>query len=237
MDILGFKNDINQKWNKEKKQLIKKITSLKKHILVKQVNPLSLPKKFQKDVFQKTTRLFTFSDSFIICIQDNPNSFNLGVLGIISYLGNIWRELIKYGYTIRGAIDFGDIYWDITNVFGPALITAYELESKCAKTSRVIISSSFNNKLKEMMQPNPPNNIHLENVILKCFLKDVDGYIIFNPQCIYSDKNDKEKVIKKLEQAQSNGNNTIKKEKYVPLLNILKENKRIISEIKDFGNY
>ena len=42
-------------------------------------------------------------------------------------------------YTLRGAIELGDIYWNEFDTIGPAFLDVYELESKVAKQSRVIV--------------------------------------------------------------------------------------------------
>jgi hypothetical protein len=52
-------------------------------------------------------------------------------------------ELINLGILVRGAVTFGDIYFDAESVFGPALVDAYNLESKLALYPRIVISSDL----------------------------------------------------------------------------------------------
>ena len=45
--------------------------------------------------------------------------------------------------SIRGAMELGHIYWSKEETVGPALVRAYHLENKLAKTSRVILGPWF----------------------------------------------------------------------------------------------
>ena len=57
-------------------------------------------------------------------------------------------ELIKYGVVLRGAITVGNIYVDGQTIFGPALVRAYELESKVALYPRVVVDPDLLNATK-----------------------------------------------------------------------------------------
>lgn len=47
--------------------------------------------------------------------------------------------MAMWGFFIRGAVTIGEVYHDDRSVFGPALVWAYELESKVAQNPRIII--------------------------------------------------------------------------------------------------
>jgi hypothetical protein len=65
---------------------------------------------------------------------------------ITSYLadqaGAIFRQALELGCLIRGGITVGQLHHDKQVIFGPALVEAYELESRYAKTPRIIISDA-----------------------------------------------------------------------------------------------
>ncbi|MCK5186819.1 MAG: hypothetical protein KAR43_06745, partial [Deltaproteobacteria bacterium] len=113
-----------------------------------------------------TCRVNTISDSFTVCFgfKDNPGLFDLafGLDVILNNLLYVWSTFIGKGYTIRGAIDYGDIYWDENELIGPAFIRAYHFESEVAKTSRVVVSSNLNKVLKDLFNHQPDGTVLME---------------------------------------------------------------------------
>ena len=75
---------------------------------------------------------------------------------VVFYVAFIQAELARHGYLIRGAITVGDLYIDEDMVFGPALIEAYDAESKLAIFPRVILCK---NAVKEF-KPTETQKIH-----------------------------------------------------------------------------
>lgn len=65
-------------------------------------------------------------------------------------------------------------------------------------------------------------------------IKDIDGYIIFNPHSLYSDQSKKD-LIAKLQNMQ-NKTEGFNKEKYTPLLAILSSENNILKK-SDLGKY
>jgi hypothetical protein len=57
-------------------------------------------------------------------------------------------QLIDSGVVVRGGVAFGDIVHDEDSVFGPAMVDAYELESKKAVYPRIVISPEWLKALK-----------------------------------------------------------------------------------------
>lgn len=57
-------------------------------------------------------------------------------------------HIARHGYLIRGAITVGDLYIDEDIIFGPALLEAYEAESKLATFPRVILCENAVNEYK-----------------------------------------------------------------------------------------
>ena len=141
----------------------------------------------------------------------------MGLEAVIGNIAYIWSTFISEGYTIRGAIDYGDIYWDTNELIGPAFINAYRLESEVAKSSRVIVSSDLNCELKNIF-------VNFESVLtehlIKRFRKDVDGYIIIAPSLLHDTEEKKTQLIKDLQIMKNKVNSGIIKEKYTALLHL-----------------
>ncbi len=239
LDILGFSKEIMEKWGNSEDNPLAKILELKEHIPVFSNDELVKTRSDSKGTRVYPCRIQTISDSIIVSFGlDNPPMYGDLLLGTISFFDTIsviWRNCLEAGFTIRGACDYGDIYWDEKEIIGPAFINVYKLEMKMAKTSRVIVSSSFNKHLKSIYTQ---DKTFWNEIILKVLRKDIDGFIILNPHTLYSDKNEKEErqhVIEMIEQLRNNAKGIIR-EKYSPLLSALNTEKLNL-EGNDLGKY
>jgi hypothetical protein len=235
IDVLGFSNDILKNWHNLESNPLEKILSIKdKMPIFDQSEEEGGSESHRKYV----CRVNTVSDSVTICFGYDKNII-VGdmVLGLESVIGNIsyiWSTFISEGYTIRGAIDYGDIYWDTNELIGPAFINAYRLESEVAKNSRVIISSDLNRELKYLF-------VNYQNVLtdhlIKRFRKDVDGYIIIDPSLLHDTEEQRVQLIEDLQVMKSKVNSGIVKEKYNPLISMLSEEKPETLNKQEFGSY
>ncbi len=235
IDVLGFSNDILKNWKSQSSNPLDKILSIKKR----------MPGFNQIDDMDGSTtrrtyacRVNTISDSVTICFGFNDEimigDLALGLEVILSNLLHVWTTFIHNGYTVRGAIDFGDIYWDENELIGPAFINAYRLESEVAKISRVVVSSSLNKVLKNISEIKRSTMI---DHLIRNFRKDIDGYIIVDPKILY--KSDKEQMVlldclNKMKNELPNG---IIREKYSPLISMLTDNAKKNLKPEDLGNY
>jgi hypothetical protein len=96
--------------------------------------------------------VITFSDSIVRVrkIKKEPN--------LTHPFGILWNEvldlvhaqgmLIDEGVLVRGGIAFGNISMSGRQVFGPALIDAYDLESKYAQYPRIVLSPYLFQKVR-----------------------------------------------------------------------------------------
>ncbi|MDD5216409.1 MAG: hypothetical protein PHQ03_12865 [Methylococcales bacterium] len=191
-------------------------------------------------------RITSMSDSFVIrfsvndLLSDCQKIIRLTLfLHIVSAL---WVYCILNGYTVRGAISIGDVYWDNDSIIGNTFIDVYKLESTVAKNSRIIISSEMNKELKKLfdMQESLTTEwqefpIWLEEVssILR---KDVDGYLILNPKFMLSLAKDNP-IIELLSEMKNKVADNIVKEKYTPLIHMLKSENSPPLTASDFGRY
>ena len=153
LDVLGFSHDILNHWNDSKKNPLETILKIKKNLPIINPGETSINMRDEKRVY--ISRVKSISDSIIISFGlDDKHIVGDRMLGLCSIMGNIkhiWSSLINEGYTVRGAIDYGDIYWDEEEIIGPTFINAYRLETNVAKTSRIIISSKLNSVIKKLL--------------------------------------------------------------------------------------
>ncbi|MBB4041656.1 hypothetical protein GGR34_003334 [Microvirga flocculans] len=81
-------------------------------------------------------RLTQFSDSIVLSYRIDEES---AVFWLLSQISLAVIGLVERGFLIRGAVTVGDLYHHDRHVVGPAMVRAYEMESKKAKHPRVII--------------------------------------------------------------------------------------------------
>lgn len=89
----------------------------------------------------------SFSDNYIIVLKVNDNDFPEKLSLIFNVVGNlVSRGLYLYNCLLRGAITFGELHIDDQIVLGPALVSAYQLESEVATYPRIIIEKGLLSK-------------------------------------------------------------------------------------------
>lgn len=110
-----------------------------------------------------------FSDSIVISfLADDPGS----VIELIGSLQSLIKKFALKGYLLRGGLTYGDVYHDSDFIFGPAMIKAYDLESKSAIYPRIIIAD----EIIEFGQKHLPKffNEDMENYVFNYVSKDTD---------------------------------------------------------------
>lgn len=83
-----------------------------------------------------------FSDCIVISVENDSH----GKDALENALFILTTSLIQFGFLLRGGVVRGDIFHDGSLTFGPALIEAYELESKVASAPRVILSKDLSSE-------------------------------------------------------------------------------------------
>jgi hypothetical protein len=120
---------------------------------------LDLKQRHTSTIAEKdlSLQIRTFTDNLVIAhIMPEPIGDDDGRWGesciqtVVFYVAFLQAEMARQGYLIRGAITVGDLYLDEDIVFGPALLEAYDAESKLAIFPRVILCE---NAVKEF-KPN-----------------------------------------------------------------------------------
>lgn len=234
IDVLGFSDDILKNW----KSLIS--NPLDKILTIKNEMPIFSEVVDNGDALHRkyVCRVNTISDSVTICFGYTDDiiigDLVLGLESVLANIAYIWSTFIHNGYTIRGAIDFGDIYWNESELIGPAFINAYRLESEIAKISRIIVSSDLNKVLKDLVDRyKSPLTDHL----LQRFRKDIDGYLTVDPKILYSTDVERVSLIVSLKKMRESVPSSIIKEKYNPLINMLTDTGKQDLKDEDIGLY
>lgn len=235
IDVLGFSNDILDRWHALESNPLEKILSIK--------NRMPIFRDVDKDTGgsshrQYVCRVQTISDSVTICFGYGHKiivgDLVLGLEALLANLSYIWSTFIGEGYTIRGAIDFGDIYWDKNELIGPAFINAYRLESDVAKNSRVVLSSGLNRELRNLFDNHESG---LTEHLRRNFRRDVDGYIVFDPNVMYRSDEERRFLIRELSSMKTKVESKVVKEKYTQVLSMLSDGVTEDLKAADFGNY
>lgn len=140
-DVLGFKDLVLKKYINEPEKIEEILSTM--HLLSHSSYP---------------SELIIFSDSVINILEVKPHlkehnqNFSEYLNVILSNIAAIQMNMVKlYGVLIRGSIVIGNIkYSNERNIlFGPALIDAYELESKYSIYPRVILDKKTIDLIEE----------------------------------------------------------------------------------------
>ena len=87
------------------------------------------------------TKFYFFSDSIVCAIpMDEPMAFEMVASNCMLLQHILWSKGIPVW--VRGGITIGKLYCGQSEVFGPALIEAYMLESNVAKYPRIIMTEN-----------------------------------------------------------------------------------------------
>jgi hypothetical protein len=153
--------------------------------------PLDLPsdqKAIYDDLKERSDmlrpRIQSFSDSLVIYVP-------LIDLDKVIQLDGIYATLLAIAYSFiyfmadenvfRGGIDIGyGVEIDDNEIYGPAIVKAYDLESKVAKYPRIVISDTLERYLFEILNkpqadPVSQNNRGLAKICREMLMVDGDG--------------------------------------------------------------
>lgn len=134
LDILGFSEHVKQSTDKNGDQVTDKVQEIGNLLQL-------LPIKMKSFGGSNSDRQITqFSDSIVVSFQlTDKNAF-------IQLLDDIMQIVVNFilkGYLVRGGITYGKLFHKENIVFGPAMISAYELESKIAIYPRIIFDKEL----------------------------------------------------------------------------------------------
>lgn len=139
LDILGFKNIVNF----EAASTIHEIFSA-----VRQAKKLVCGGTKNDDVFsdiREKTKFYFVSDSIVCAIpMEDPMALEMVASNCMLLQHVLWSHGLQVW--VRGGIAIGDLYCGQNEVFGPALVEAYTIESKIAKYPRIVMTEQTYNQ-------------------------------------------------------------------------------------------
>lgn len=165
IDILGFRNHIEDTVKGSNEDNAEKIESIK--------NILDLSKRMTDDSgFSKSKVVTYFSDSIVISYNFSEKSQLYYTLMDLLYVS---FELANKGYLVRGGVTIGKLIHTKELIFGPAMVSAYDLESKKAKYPRILVEKSVVESGIKFRQENHSQDDELE-YINDILTRDEDDY-------------------------------------------------------------
>lgn len=243
VDILGFSKEIKDNWEDSENNPFDR---LKRFVRSVSSNVSKQIKGIRSEASRDTyygCKIRTFSDSIIITygFRDKPRKHNflVGLFYVVYTVSFVWRTALRYGYTIRGGVEYGEMRWDDKTFAGPAFIDAYNIESKYAISSRVVFGKDLTKCICEYLV-NKQNtkrferltHRHLKEMIRPYLHLDCDKQIILSPHSLYKRQrlSDKNKQIERLITMQNKCTTMDTILKYTPLLNILTSEEKKFSD-------
>lgn len=165
LDFLGFKEIVDGTANDDRK-----LASL-----LKAIDKLYDIGRDDADLY-KTRSITTFSDSVVLSYAVEEQS---AVYYLLSDIAFAVIELVIEGYLVRGAVTMGDLIHTKRFLVGPAMVKAYELESKVAKAPRVLIDQKLISIARRAhARQNTPK--HEAKHVRAFMTKDADGQHYFD---------------------------------------------------------
>lgn len=105
----------------------------------------------------------SFSDSLVLSAEPTFG----GCLNLLIALIMLTHNLLRMAYLVRGGVALGPVQHQSNHIFGPALIDAYDLETRAAVYPRVVFADSVYALLEEV-EPEP-------GAISNFVAEDLDG--------------------------------------------------------------
>ena len=152
VDLLGFSDRVKADWTKPGNPPLQKLLRIKETAAAARQTTLAVDP--QTPGFAPGThpafraRIHTVSDSLIVCaalppLRTSGDDFMYRLWPVVIAVQHLWGRAVQEGFTVRGGVELGQIYWTAEDTIGPALVDAYSLENKCANWSRVIVGPAL----------------------------------------------------------------------------------------------
>lgn len=99
-------------------------------------------------IFPKKEKIFVkiFSDNILLAIElkENDEQRENKIAILFNTVANIYNEILRYGYLMRGAIVEGEFFHNDIIVYGKGLVEAVQLEENIAKYPRIMVKTKVN---------------------------------------------------------------------------------------------
>jgi hypothetical protein len=122
----------------------------------------------------KSQRVTQFSDSVVMSYRVTERS---GVFWMINAIALTVISLVERGFLLRGAVTVGDLYHNSRHVVGPAMVKAYEMESKVACHPRVIVDPAVMRLARK--RRNEDHTPDEEEAFVRDFMAEDDDGLLF----------------------------------------------------------
>lgn len=156
-------------------------------------------------IFPKKEKIFVkiFSDNILLAIElkENDEQRENKIAILFNTVANIYNEILRYGYLMRGAIVEGEFFHNEIIVYGKGLVEAVRLEKE-AKYPRIIVKTKVNEA----------NNWHY-------LMKDSNGEAFLNIFYLCDNMDDVTFKLNLLELLKKHKNNKEIKEKIMWMIN------------------
>lgn len=94
-------------------------------------------------IFPNKEEIFVkiFSDNILLAIElkENDEQRDNKIVTLFNTVANIYNEILRYGYLVRGAIVEGEFFHNDIIVYGKGLVEAVRLEEKEASVPRILV--------------------------------------------------------------------------------------------------
>ena len=147
VDLLGFSAHVKAAWNDAENPPLERLLRIKKSAQTSSQTTIAVQSDQEPSKVTQAfrARIHTVSDSLIVCSALSPpnqlsqQDFLYHLATVVLSVLILWDRAVEEGFTVRGAVEVGQVYWTPEETIGPALIDAYSLESRRANWSRVIV--------------------------------------------------------------------------------------------------
>lgn len=129
----------------------------------------------EADIF-RSQRVTQFSDSVVMSYRVTEQS---GVFWMINAIALTIISMAERGYLLRGAVTIGDLHHTRRHIVGPAMVRAYEMESREARFPRVIVDPVVLRLARRHRQENHSPNEE-EEYVRSFIVEDADGLLFID---------------------------------------------------------
>jgi hypothetical protein len=170
VDILGFRALVQ---DKPANAVAAAITRLQQS-----VQPAVEGKRMRSVRLIRPSRVHAFSDCVVrVRAMSGPDEFGPTFIRELADLASIQAALAQAGVFVRGGVTVDRIHSTDTQVFGPGLIRAYELEAQLAHVPRIIVDPAAIQKFRE--RTIPPSRMRKEIAAMRRSLRHADDGLWF----------------------------------------------------------
>ncbi len=173
VDLLGFSAHVRAHWNSADHSSLQKLLRIKEAAAAARQTTLAIDPQTAAAAPGATpafrARIHTVSDFLIVCGALPPapisaNDFMFRLWPTVIAITHLWGSAVQEGFTVRGGIELGQIYWTPEDAIGPALVEAYSLESNCADWSRIVVGPALLRFIAQIPLEYPYSNRSFLNV-------------------------------------------------------------------------